>query len=80
MSRFFAGLDRKKLGHEITVSWVILGLSVVLAFLKGVGIFLAIGWYVAHRFHGITPLTKGIRLELDNFEKKLNDCGPIRVA
>ena len=80
MSRFFAGFDRNKLGHEITVSWVILGVSVVLAFFQGVGIFLAILWYVAHRYHGIMPLTRSIRLELDNFEKNLNDCGPIRVA
>jgi hypothetical protein len=80
MSAFSAGLDRRKLRNEVVVSWVILGLSIVLAFVNGIGIFLAIGWYVAHRFHGITPLTRSIRLELGNFERGVNECGPIRVG
>lgn len=80
MTSFQVSLDRVKLSQEITLSWIILVVSIILTFVGGVGIFMGIGWYVAHRYHGITPVVRSIRRELADFAARLNACGPIRIG
>lgn len=80
IEQFRGQIDRKDLTREIHISWAVLAISIMLAFVSGFGLLIGVGWYLGHLYHGILPITKSVREKVAEFTAQLSACGPIRQA